>query len=218
MRAFESPQGYCLAADFSREAKEDPLIRTEAPLLEIRWHGRGGQGVVTASAMLADAALEEGRYFQAFPEYGAERSGAPVTAYSRVSRNPISVRSQITDPDVVVVIDPTLLGKVDVTSGLKPDGILIVNTSLAPAEVRSRLHFPGGRVVTVDATRIARQTMGRPIPNTPMLGALLCVTRVVSKEAALRAISGRLTARLGQSGVQANIRAFELAYTGIQEG
>ncbi|MBI4308070.1 MAG: 2-oxoacid:acceptor oxidoreductase family protein [Chloroflexi bacterium] len=193
-------------------------MHTQTPLLEIRWHGRGGQGVVTASAMLADAALEDGRYFQAFPEYGAERSGAPVTAYSRVSTTSISVRSQITDPDVVVVVDPSLLGKVDVTRGLKPDGVLIINTSLTPAEIRSRLHFQGGRVVTVDATRIARQTVGRPIPNTPMLGALLRVTGVVSKEAALRAIGGRLVARLGQEGVQANMRAFEQAYAGIQEG
>ncbi|MDO8531671.1 MAG: 2-oxoacid:acceptor oxidoreductase family protein [Dehalococcoidia bacterium] len=194
------------------------MVRTRLALLEVRWHGRGGQGVVTASAMLADAALEEDLYFQAFPEYGAERSGAPVTAYSRLSESPISVRSQITEPDVVVVVDPTLLGKVDVTRGLKPEGILLINTTLSPAEVRKRLNVQGGRVFTVDATGIARATVGRPIPNTPMLGALLRITGVVSKDAALRAVRGRLGTRLSPDVIQANILAFEQAYAGIQEG
>jgi len=186
-------------------------------VVEIRWHGRGGQGVVTASQLVAETALQEGKYFQAFPEYGPERMGAPIRAFTRLSRSPISQHCQITEPDVVVVLDPTLLGAVDVTDGLKNGGVLVVNTSLSPAELRSKLGYDKGEVYAVDASRIALDTVGRNIPNTPMLGALLRVTEVVDKESMIREMRNHLSGRgLSPKVVEANIKAFEEAYTAVK--
>ncbi len=180
---------------------------------EIRWHGRGGQGVVTASQLMAEAALKEGKYFQSFPEYGPERMGAPIRAFTRLSGSPISQHCQITEPDVVVVLDSTLLGTVDVTDGLKNGGVLVVNTSLSPAEVRAKLNHNQGKVYAVDASRIALDVVGRNIPNTPMLGALLRATGVMDKESMMREIRGHLSARgLSPKIVEANVEAFQRGY------
>ena len=187
-------------------------------LTEIRWHGRGGQGVVTASEILAEAALEEGRYFQAFPDYGPERMGAPLQAYTRIGTSPIRQHCQITEPNAVVVLDPTLVGVVDFSNGVKEGGVLVVNTSLSPAELRSKLGFDRGKVFTVDATRIAMDTIGRNIPNTPMIGALLRALEVVSKEGVREEIRKRLGARAGKEVAEANIEAFERAYKEVMEG
>ncbi len=150
-------------------------------VVEIRWHGRAGQGVVTASEMLAETALEEGKYFQSFPEFGAERSGAPIRAFSRFSGQPLTIHCAVYEPDVVVIFDPTLVGVVEMTEGLKPDGVVVANTRLGPAELRQRLGLgPTTKVYTVDATRIAMDTLGRNIPNVPMVGALLRAVTVVS--------------------------------------
>lgn len=187
-------------------------------LIEVRWHGRGGQGVVTGSELLAETALEEGKYFQALPEFGAERSGAPIRAYTRVSSAPINLHCSITEPDIVVVFDPTLLGVIDVTEGLKEDGALIANTTLSPEELRGRLNFQKGRVYTVDATRIALDSFGRNIPNTPMLGALLKARPVVSLESMAKTVKNRLGTRVSPRVVEGNLKAIEQAYSEAQEG
>lgn len=186
-------------------------------IIEIRWHGRGGQGAVTASEILAEAALEEGKYFQAFPDYGPERMGAPIRAYTRISSSPIRQHCQVTDPDAVVVLDPTLVGVVDFTDGVKEGGVLVVNTIASPAELKTQLGFDRGKVFTVDATRIALDTIGRNIPNTPMIGALLKALEVVSKESVREEIGKRLGARGGKEMAEANIQAFERAYNEVTE-
>jgi pyruvate ferredoxin oxidoreductase gamma subunit len=145
-------------------------------LTEIRWHGRGGQGVVTAGKLLAETAMGTGQYFQAFPDYGPERMGAPIRAFTRLSSRPITIHSQIEEPNVVLVLDPTLLGTVPVTEGLEEDGTLLVNTSMSPAEVREVTGFRTGKACTVDASHIAIEEMGREITNTPMLGAFARAT------------------------------------------
>ena len=148
-------------------------------ILEIRWHGRGGQGAKTAALLFADAALSLGKYIQAFPEYGPERMGAPVQSFNRVADEPLTLHSGITNPQIVIVLDPTFLGTVDVTAGLPDDGILIVNTPKAPKEIRAKLGLKGAKVYTVNASQIAKETIGRPIPNTPMLGALVRIAKVL---------------------------------------
>lgn len=187
-------------------------------LVEIRWHGRGGQGVVTAGELLAEAALEEGKYFQAFPEYGAERMGAPIRAFTRISDAPIRQHCQITHPDVVVVLDPSLIGVVKLADGLKEGGALVVNTSASPQETRSKLNLERGRVYTVDATRIALDTMGRNITNTPMVGALLKAAGAVSKETLRHEIQKKLGSKFKAEVVEANLKAFERAYEETREG
>ena len=191
---------------------------SKADLTEIRWHGRGGQGAVTASELLAETALHEGKYLQAFPDYGPERMGAPIRAYTRISSSPIRQHCQITDPDVVVVLDPTLIGVVDFTQGLKDQGMLVVNTPTPPAELRSKLGWKKGKVFTVDATRIALDTVGRNFPNIPMLGALLKATEIVSKDDIRNEIKSRLSARVSKNAAEANINAFERAYNETKEG
>jgi len=186
-------------------------------LIEIRWHGRGGQGAVTASEILAEAALEEGKYFQAFPDYGPERMGAPIRAYTRIGSSPIRQHCQITQPDAVVVLDPTLVGVVDFTDGVKEGGALIINTPLSPTELRKKLGFDKGKVFTVDATRIALDTIGRNIPNTTMIGALLKALGVISKESVREEIRKRLEARGDKEMAKANIDAFERAYSEVTE-
>ena len=187
-------------------------------LTEIRWHGRGGQGVVTASKMLAQAALVEGKYFQALPEFGAERSGAPIRAYTRISNNPVRQHCSVTDPGIVVVLDPTLVGAINVAEGVGEEGIIIANTPLSPQELRRKLGLVKGRVLAVDATRISLDTIGRNIPNTPILGALLKAIPVVKKESVLQAIKDRLGTRVNPNVVEGNLRAFERAYSEAKEG
>lgn len=189
-----------------------------ATLTEIRWHGRAGQGVVTAGELLAHTALDEGMYFQAFPDYGPERSGAPIRAFTRISDEPIPVHCQITEPDVVLVLDSTLIGIVDFTEGLKDDGILIVNTSLSPEELREKIGYRLGKVYTIDATRIALDALNRNVTNTPMMGALLKATPVVNKESIPREIRKRFTGKLKPEIVEANVSAFEKAFAETKQG
>ena len=132
-------------------------------MVEIRWHGRAGQGVVTAGELLGESAMHVGKFFQAFPEYGAERMGAPIKAYTRISDDPIEVHAPILAPDVVVVVNPNLIGVVDLTEGLKPEGVIVFNTPQTPADIRRRLKFSAGTVWCVDASAIAMQELKRDI-------------------------------------------------------
>jgi len=186
-------------------------------LLEIRWHGRGGQGAVTASEILAEAAREEGKYFQAFPDYGPERMGAPVRAYTRISKTPIMQHCQINKPDAVVVLDSTLIGVVDFMEGLKEGGIVIVNIGMSAADLKKKLGFTGGKLFTVDATRIAIDTIGRNIPNTPLVGALIsALGRGLSKEAVLNGVKKKMGGKVSEKLVKANVVAFERAYNEVK--
>ena len=150
--------------------------------LEIRWHGRGGQGAKTAALLLADVAFKTGQYVQGFPEYGPERMGAPITAYNRISRERIRVHSNIYTPDLVVVVDETLLHSVDVTAGLKEDGAIIINTPKSREEILPLLNGYRGAVYTVDARKISVETLGKNFPNSPMLAAAVAVSGVMGKE------------------------------------
>jgi len=154
-------------------------------LIEIRWHGRGGQGAKTASLLLADAAFNTGKFIQGFPEYGPERMGAPITAYNRISDERITIHSNIYEPDYVVVVDDTLLESVDVTAGLKESGAIVINTSKTPDEVRPLLKGYQGKVCTIDARTISIDTLGKYFPNTPMLAAIVKVSGIMDEEAFL---------------------------------
>lgn len=150
--------------------------------LEVRWHGRGGQGAKTAALLLADVAFKTGAHVQGFPEYGPERMGAPITAYNRISDKEIRVHSNIYEPDLVVVVDESLLSSVDVTKGLKEDGAIIINTSKSADEVRGELNGYKGKVYTVDARAISVEALGKYFPNTPMLASAVAVSKVMDKE------------------------------------
>jgi len=163
--------------------------------------------------------VETGQYFQAFPDYGPERMGAPIRAYTRLSPEPITIHSQIETPDVVVVLDPTLLGTVPVTAGLKEDGTLIVNTPLSPQEIREKLNFRTGKVFTVDASHIAIEEMGREITNTPMLGALAKATGLVDIDTLVEQVRKDFTKKMMRPEiVEANVRAIRRAATELQAG
>lgn len=150
--------------------------------VEIRWHGRGGQGAKTACLLLADVAFSSGKHVQGFPEYGPERMGAPITAYNRITDEHCKVHSNIYTPDYVVVVDETLLKSVDVTKGLKEEGALIINSKKTPEEIRLLLKGYGGRVCVVDAEKISLETLGKNFPNTPMLAAVVKVSNVIDNE------------------------------------
>ena len=136
-------------------------------LIEIRWHGRGGQGAKTASLLLADAAFNTGKYIQGFPEYGPERMGAPITAYNRISDKPITIHSNIYEPDYVVVVDDTLLESVPVTAGLKKEGAIVINTTKSPEYLKEKLNGYDGNIYTIDARKVSEETLGKYFPNTP---------------------------------------------------
>ncbi|MCH5315824.1 MAG: 2-oxoacid:acceptor oxidoreductase family protein [Eubacterium sp.] len=151
-------------------------------LVEIRWHGRGGQGAKTAALLLADVAFKTGRYVQGFPEYGPERMGAPITAYNRISSDEIRVHSNIYEPDFVVVVDSGLLDVVDVTNGLKEEGAIVVNTSRPAEEIRAKLNGYKGKLYCINARKVSEACLGRYFPNTPMLAAIVKVSGVMDKE------------------------------------
>lgn len=151
-------------------------------LIEIRWHGRGGQGAKTASLLLADAAFNTGKYIQGFPEYGPERMGAPITAYNRISNTPITVHSNIYEPDYVVVVDDTLLETVDVTAGLKETGGIVINTTKNEEYLKKALKGYTGNIYTIDARKISMETLGKYFPNTPMLASIVKVTNIMTDE------------------------------------
>ena len=154
--------------------------------VEIRWHGRGGQGAKTAALLLADVAFKTGMHVQGFPEYGPERMGAPITAYNRISDAPIRVHSNIYTPQYVAVVDETLLESVDVTNGLREDGAIIINTTQPKEAILPHLKGYNGRVHTLDAKKISLATLGKYYPNSPMLAAVVAITRVMEQEAFLR--------------------------------
>jgi pyruvate ferredoxin oxidoreductase gamma subunit len=180
-------------------------------MFEVRWHGRGGQGAKTAAQFLAEAALEAGKFIQAFPEYGPERAGAPIRAFTRIDDNPITIHSPILAPDVVVVIDSTLLNTPDIKEGLKDETILLVNSGDEPKTVREKLEFKG-KIATVDATKISLETLGMPMPNTPMLGALVKVRPVVSIDSLIEQIKHKFLKKIGEEKTKANIDGIRRAY------
>lgn len=187
-------------------------------IFEVRWHGRGGQGAKTAAQFLAEAALDAGKYIQAFPEYGPERAGAPMQSYTRISDKPITIHSGVTNPEVVVVIDPTLLDIVDVTAGLTDDGLLLVNTPESPESIRGRVNLKSGKVATCDGTKISLDTLGIPMPNTPMLGALLKIIPVVPITEIENQIKHKFLKKIGEEKTQANLNAVKRAYDEVKAG
>lgn len=176
-------------------------------MIETRFHGRGGQGAVTSAELLAMAAINEGRYAQAFPSFGPERRGAPVIAYCRIDDHPIRIRANIYEPDLVLVLDGSILKIVDVAAGLKTDGILIVNTHLSPEEIRSRMNIKQ-KVATVNATKIAREILGLPITNTTMLGSLINASGVIDRESLIEPLRKRF-GRIADKNISAYEQAFE---------
>lgn len=175
---------------------------------EIRFHGRGGQGAVTAAELIAIAAFEDKKYSQAFPAFGVERRGAPVMAFARISGEPIRIRSQVYEPDYVIVQDVTLLEVIDVASGLKAEGKIIINTDRKAKDLKLKTK---AQVVTVDATKIALEKLGRPIVNTTMLGAFCGATGEISLDSINKAILARFSGSLGEK----NLAAIKTAYEGV---
>ncbi len=182
-------------------------------VVEIRWHGRGGQGAKTASLLLADAAFNTGKYIQGFPEYGPERMGAPITAYNRISDDKLSIHCNIYEPDYVVVVDDTLLTAVDVTAGLKESGAIIINTTKTPEEIKPLLKGYKGKVCTVDARTISIDTLGKYFPNTPMLGAVVKVSGVMGEKEFLDDMVGSFKHKFAKKPevIEPNIKAIERA-------
>jgi pyruvate ferredoxin oxidoreductase gamma subunit len=185
-------------------------------LTEIRWHGRGGQGAVTAAKMVAELALGEGKYFQAFPEYGPKRLGAPIVAFTRVSDAPIQVYSGIEHPQIVVVLDSSLLKIVDVTNGAPEDAIVLVNSERSPAQLRKDAGLKGNRLFTIAATRIAVETIKRPIPNTPMVGALTRITGLFDIDDVVTFLREDFGKKFPPKVVEGNIAAITRSYEEVQ--
>jgi pyruvate ferredoxin oxidoreductase gamma subunit len=187
-------------------------------IVEIRWHGRGGQGAKTAALLFADAALSEGKYIQAFPEYGPERMGAPVQSFDRLSDEPITLHCGISNPKYVVVLDPTLMASVDVLAGVPDDGMIIINTSKSPDEIRSTLKNSKVKVFTVDASKIAVETIGRNIPNTPMLGAMAKAAGLLNYERLLKDLEQKLKKKFAskQEVIAGNLNAVKRAYEEVR--
>jgi pyruvate ferredoxin oxidoreductase gamma subunit len=183
---------------------------------EIRWHGRGGQGAKTAAQLVAQAALEEGKCSQGFPEYGPERMGAPIRGFTRVSDAPIRLHCAIEQPNVVVVLDDTLLQMPPVTEGADENTIFVVNTTLDVGETRERIGLAGNTVFCVDATGISIEELGRPLPNMPMVGALIRATGCISLEGLKNNVEKKFAASLGERVVKGNIRAIERAYEEVR--
>ena len=181
--------------------------------LEIRWHGRGGQGAKTAALLLAEVAFKTGKNAQGFPEYGPERMGPPITAYDRISDKPIRVHSNIYDPQFVVVVDETLIEIVDVTAGLREDGAIIINTAKSKEEIIPHLRGYKGKVYTIDARQIAMDTLGKNFPNTPMLAAIVKVTGVIDDETFLNEMEGSFRHKFAKKPevVKGNMEALRIA-------
>lgn len=189
-------------------------------IIEIRWHGRGGQGAKTASLLLADAAFNTGKYVQGFPEYGPERMGAPITAYNRISDQRSTVHSNIYFPDYVVVVDETLLSAVDVTAGLKKEGAIVINSSKSPSELRPLLKGYEGRVCTIDAGKISEEELGKNFPNTPMLAAIVKVSGVIGEEEFIKDMEGSFKHKFASKPqvIEGNMRALKRSLEEVQVG
>ena len=182
-------------------------------LIEIRWHGRGGQGAKTASLLLADAAFNTGKYIQGFPEYGPERMGAPITAYNRISNKPITIHSNIYEPDYVVVVDDTLLETVNVTAGLKSTGAIVINTTKSPECLKSKLNGFDGNIYTIDARKVSMETLGRYFPNTPMLAAIVKVSKIMDEQDFINDMRGSFKHKFAKKPevIDGNMKAIEMA-------
>ena len=182
-------------------------------MIEIRWHGRGGQGAKTASLLLADAAFNTGKYIQGFPEYGPERMGAPITAYNRISDMPIRIHSNIYEPDYVVVVDDTLLESVDVTAGLKKSGAIVINTTKSNEELKKLLNGYDGEIYTIDARKVSMESLGKYFPNTPMLAAIVKVSKIMEEEDFLKDMEGSFKHKFAKKPevIEGNMKALELA-------
>jgi pyruvate ferredoxin oxidoreductase gamma subunit len=189
-------------------------------LTEIRWHGRGGQGAKTAALLFGEAVLGQGKYMQAFPEYGPERMGAPVQSFNRISQEPITLHCQVTSPQVVVILDPTLIGVVDVTHGLPADGTVIINTDQAASKFRKLLNLSSQKVFTINASQVAEETIGRNIPNTPMMGALVKATGLLDFEEMLDDTRKKLEKKFRSKPevIDGNLKAIRRAYDEVTAG
>ncbi len=188
-------------------------------MIEIRWHGRGGQGAKTASLLLADAAFNTGKYIQGFPEYGPERMGAPITAYNRISKTPITIHSNIYEPDYVVVVDDTLLESVDVTSGLKETGAIVINTTKSDEYLKKALKGYSGEVYTIDARKISEEALGRYFPNTPMLAAIVKVSKIMTDDELLEDMKGSFKHKFAKKPevIDGNMKALEMALKEVKK-
>ena len=188
-------------------------------LIEIRWHGRGGQGAKTASLLLADAAFNTGKYIQGFPEYGPERMGAPITAYNRISKKPITIHTNIYEPDYVVVVDDTLLESVDVTAGLKTTGAIVINTTKSADYLKTVLKGYSGNIYTIDARKVSMETLGKYFPNTPMLAAIVKVANIMSDEELLNDMKGSFKHKFAKKPevIEGNMKALELALKEVKK-
>lgn len=182
--------------------------------VEIRWHGRGGQGAKTAALLLADVAFKTGKYVQGFPEYGPERMGAPITAYNRISSSPITVHSNIYEPDYVVVVDESLLDSIDVTKGLSPEGAVIINSTHSREEIEEHLHGYQGAVYMVDAKEISIRALGKNYPNSPMLAATVAVSNVMEREEFLTEMRASFQHKFAKKPevIDGNMMALEMAF------
>jgi len=185
---------------------------------EIRWHGRGGQGAKTAALLLADVAFQTGKYVQGFPEYGPERMGAPITAYNRISDTVIRAHSNIYDPQYVVVVDESLLEAVDVTSGLKEDGAILINTERPKEEIIPHLKGYKGKVYTIDAKKVSLATIGRYFPNTPLLAAIVKVAGIMDEEIFLKEMRASFDHKFASKPevIEGNMKALEMALKEVQ--
>ncbi len=188
-------------------------------LIEIRWHGRGGQGAKTASLLLADAAFNTGKYIQGFPEYGPERMGAPITAYNRISINPIRIHSNIYEPDYVVVVDDTLLESVDVTAGLKQEGAIVINTTKDNDYIRKVLKGYKGEIYKIDARKISEEALGKYFPNVPMLAAIVKVSKIMTDEELLNDMKGSFKHKFAKKPevIEGNMKALEIALKEVEK-
>ncbi len=188
-------------------------------LIEIRWHGRGGQGAKTASLLLADAAFNTGKYIQGFPEYGPERMGAPITAYNRISNAPITIHSNIYEPDYVVVVDDTLLEVVDVTAGLKESGAIIINTTKDANYLKKVLKGYSGNIYTIDARKVSMETLGKYFPNTPMLAAIVKVSGIMTDQELLDDMKGSFKHKFAKKPevIEPNMKALEMSLKEVKK-
>lgn len=188
-------------------------------VVEIRWHGRGGQGAKTAALLLADVAFKTGKYVQGFPEYGPERMGAPITAYNRISTNRIRVHSNIYNPDYVVVVDEGLLDVVNVAEGLSPDGAIIVNTAKSPYTIKEKLGSYTGEVYTIDAKKVSKACLGRYFPNTPMLAAIVKVSGVMEWDTFMTEMQASFEHKFSSKPevIEGNMNALKMAHEEVRK-
>ena len=185
---------------------------------EVRWHGRAQQGIVTAAKVFAEAALAGGDNVQAFPDYGPERMGAPVAAYNRLSKGPLTVHCAVENPRVVAVVDSTLIGGVDVLEGVPKDGVIVINTNLSAKEVKKKLDIGKRELYTVDATKIALETIKRPFPNTPMMGALAKATGLVKLDDLFEETKKSMGKKLAKEVLEGNLSAIKRGYEEVEKG